>query len=134
MPNEKDIDNLYSKVNKLDARMTEIEATRPFLKEMIERNISSNEKLSETLHEVQATMISMNDKMDAQSIAMDAMKEDFAKANADTNSRISEIDKKVEIIEEKGKFDIWIYLKQNWPWILIVIGLCVNAVAKFVTV
>lgn len=134
MAEEKDIDNLYHKVNKLDARMTEIESTRPFLKEMIERNIATNEKLSETLYDVQITMTSMNQKMDAQAQAIELMKEDFSKANEKTNKRINEIDIKVDNIEEKGKFDIALYIKQNWPLILIAIGLGANAAAQILKV
>lgn len=132
MIDEKDIDTLFSKVNKLSTRMTEIESTRPFLKEMIERSVASNEKLSETLREVQATMVSMNQKMDSQAEAIEAIKQNFAAANKKANERINAINEKVELIEDKGKFDIQVYIKQNWPWIIILIGLGVNFAAQFV--
>lgn len=126
MVDEKDIDTLFSKVNNLSNRMTEIESTRPFLKEMIERSMASNEKLSETLRDVQTTMVSLNQKMDSQAEALETIKQDFTIANEKTNKRINTINEKVETIEDKGKFDIQVYIKQNWPWILVLIGLGVN--------
>lgn len=134
MAEEKDIDNLYHKVNKLDSRMTEIEATRPFLKEMIERNIASSEKLSDTLYAVQNAMNLMNEKMDAQAKAIDTIKQDFIDANDKANKRINAISDKVESIEDKGKFDILNYLKQNWPWILIALALGINATVGLVKI
>lgn len=131
MIDEKDIDTLFSKVNKLSIRMTEIESTRPFLKEMIERSVASNEKLSETLYEVQTTMVSMNQKMDSQAEAIETIKQNFATANKKANERINAINEKVELIEDKGKFDIQVYIKQNWPWIIVLIGIGVNFAMQF---
>lgn len=121
MTEEKDIDTLYRKINKLDSRMTEIEATRPFLKEMIERNIESNEKLSSTLQEVQMSMVNLNHEMKEQSEAMISMKKEF-----------SDVKVKVESIEEKGKFDIHSFIKSNWPWIMILLGIGFYSISKFV--
>lgn len=121
MVEEKDIDTLYRKINKLDSRMTEIEATRPFLKEMIERNIESNEKLASTLQEVQMSMVNLNHEMKEQSEAMISMKKEF-----------SDVKAKVESIEEKGKFDIHSFIKSNWPWIMILLGIGFYSISKFV--
>ena len=140
---EGDIGTLYSKVNKLDARLTKIESTRPFLEDMIERNIASNEKLANTLQEVQISMVKMNEKMDEQSEALRIMKEEFQEANIQTNKKIEEVDKKategiakvgerIEEVEEKGKFDIVLFIKSNWPWILTLIGIGVLYASKFV--
>lgn len=121
MTEEKDTDILYRKINKLDSRMTEIEATRPFLKEMIERNIESNEKLSSTLQEVQMSMVNLNHEMKEQSEAMISMKKEF-----------SDVKAKVESIEEKGKFDIHSFIKSNWPWIMFLLGIGFYSISKFV--
>lgn len=121
MTEEKDIDTLYRKINKLDSRMTEIEATRPFLKEMIERNIESNEKLSSTLQEVQMSMVNLNHEMKEQSEAMISMKKEF-----------SDVKAKVESIEENGKFDIHSFIKSNWPWIMFLLGIGFYSISKFV--
>lgn len=137
-----DIGTLYSKVNKLDARLTKIESTRPFLEEMIERSIASNEKLANTLQEVQISMVKMNEKMDEQSEALKTMKKEFEQANAATNKKIEEVDKKatdgiiqvgerIEEVEEKGKFDIFEFIKKNWPWILVLLGLGIMSISQY---
>lgn len=138
-----DIGTLYSKVNKLDSRLTKIESTRPFLEEMIERNVASNEKLADTLQEVQISMVKMNEKMDEQSEALKTMKKEFEQANAATNRKIEEVDRKategiakvseqVEEVEEKGKFDIYSFIKKNWPWILVLLGLGFMSISQYV--
>lgn len=132
MAEDKDIDNLYSKVNNLDVRMTEIEATRPFLKEMIGRNVASNEKLADTLQEVQMSMVKLNDKMEKQSEALASMKQEFAEANQKTNEELSKVNNRVKEIEEKGKFDIMLFIKSNWPWITVLLGIGIYAISKFV--
>ena len=123
MSETNDISVLYSKVNKLDTRMAKIESTRPYLQEMIERNIASNEKLAETMESVQLSMVKMNEKMDTQSHTIEEMKREFAEANEKTNQRISEIDLKVEEIDDKGQLDIWVFLKRNLPWIIALLGM-----------
>lgn len=132
MADEKDIEVIYSKINKLSNEVAEIKATRPFLLQMIERNIASNEKLAETLHQVQTTMVTLNEKIDTQSKALETLREDFTEGYNKNNRRFLELDGKIETLEEKGKFDIQMYIKQNWPWILILIGLGINFASQFV--
>lgn len=132
MADEKDIEVIYSKINKLSNEVAEMKATRPFLLQMIERNIASNEKLSETLHQVQTTMVTLNEKIDTQSKALETLRDDFTEGYNKNNKRFLELDGKIETIEEKGKFDIQMYIKQNWPWILILIGLGINFASQFV--
>lgn len=132
MADEKDIEVIYSKINKLSNEVAEMKATRPFLLQMIERNIASNEKLAETLHQVQTTMVTLNEKIDTQSKALETLRDDFIEGYNKNNNRFLELDGKIEKIEEKGKFDVQMYIKQNWPWILILIGLGINFASQFV--
>lgn len=132
MADEKDIEVIYSKINKLSNEVAEMKATRPFLLQMIERNIASNEKLAETLHQVQTTMVTLNEKIDTQSKALETLRDDFTEGYNKNNNRFLELDGKIEKIEEKGKFDVQMYIKQNWPWILILIGLGINFASQFV--
>lgn len=127
-----DIGVIYSKLNKLDNRITELESTRPFLKEMIERNIASNEKLGETLQEVQESMIKMNDKMDAQAEMIETMRKEFEEANKKTNDRIGKIDEKVAEIDNRSKFDMLGFFKKNFPWIVVIIGLGIAYASTFI--
>jgi len=138
-----EISSIYGQINQLDSRVTKLESTRPFLEEMIEREIATSEKLSETLQDVQVSMTKMNSKMDEQSKAIEDMKIDFAEANKKTNERIEQvnqrqadnfgkIEKRMGEVEEKGKFDIQLFIKQNWPWIIVVLGLGMGYVADFI--
>ena len=129
---DEDIGTLYSKVGKIDVRLKEVETVQPFLKEMLERNIQTSEKLTDTLGEIQISMEHLNDKMEQQSLALENQKEEFMKTNQELNNRISNLDQKVDKLEEKGKFDIHMFLKTNWPWIIIVLGLGIGYVSKFV--
>lgn len=140
---EKNIDTLYSKVNKLSDRMTKIESTRPFLEDLIKRNIKTNEELSKTLNGVQMSMVRMNEKMDEQSEALVSMKQEFEEANKKTNEKIENVkkytaekiqavDSRVDEVEEKGKFDFLLWIKSNWPWIVCVLGLGILYASSYV--
>lgn len=142
---EKDVDVLYGKVNKLDVRVTKLESTRPYLKEMIERDIKSNEHLAETLQDVQVSMTKMNTKMDENAKALEEMREQFSETSKATAERIDKIDKdttasikavskKVDGLEDKTKFDILDYIKKNWPLILILLGIGGMAISSFIRV
>lgn len=122
---------LNKKVDSLTQKVIELESTRPFLQEVVERNIASNEKLGETLHEVQLSMAHMNDKMDAQSKAFAELKKEMGEANKKTNDKIASLDKKVEAIEEKGKFDFIGYIKLNLPWVICILGLGVAYASNY---
>lgn len=152
MSENNDISILYSKVNKIDVRLKGLEETRPFLLEMIERNIKSNEELSKTMQEVQLTMTKMNDKMDEQYRSIEQIKEDFEKATKDTNEKIDGVDKRIQELEDKhqeeskeieskmnkledkGKFDILEFFRKNFPWIIVCVGLGIayaSTIVKF---
>ena len=118
-----DIGILYHKVNDLSERVTELESTRPFMQEMIEREIKVSEKLDATLDAVQLSMVQMNAKMDEQSKAIELLQKNSAESNKKLNNRLDEL-------EEKGKFDFLSYIKTNLPTIILT-GVIVGAyVAK----
>ena len=118
-----DIGILYHKVNDLSVRVTELESTRPFMQEMIEREIKASEKLDATLDAVQLSMVQMNAKMDEQSKAIELLQKNSAESNKKLNNRLDDL-------EEKGKFDFLSYIKTNLPTIILT-GVIVGAyVAK----
>lgn len=118
-----DIGILYHKVNDLSVRVTELESTRPFMQEMIEREIKISEKLDATLDAVQLSMVQMNAKMDEQSRAIEMLQKNSVESNKKLNNRLDDL-------EEKGKFDFLSYVKANLPTIIL-IGVVVGAyVAK----
>lgn len=118
-----DIGILYHKVNDLSERMTELESTRPFMQEMIEREIKVSEKLDATLDAVQLSMVQMNVKMDEQSKAIEMLQKNSAESNKKLNNRLDDL-------EERGQFDFLTYIKTNLPTIILT-GIVVGAyVAK----
>lgn len=130
---EGDINTLFGKVAKLDQRVTKIEATQPFLTEILEKNVKTNERLAETLHEIRLSMVSMNDKIDAQATAIDNMKHDFDEADKKTDERIKSVVQKVETINLEGQFNIREFLKKNFIWLAITVGLGVAYLSTFIS-
>lgn len=118
-----DIGILYHKVNDLSVRVTELESTRPFMQEMIEREIKVSEKLDATLDAVQLSMVQMNAKMDEQSKAIELLQKNSVESNKKLNNRLDDL-------EERGQFDFLTYIKTNLPTIILT-GVVVGAyVAK----
>lgn len=118
-----DIGILYHKVNDLSERVKELESTRPFMQEMIEREIKVSEKLDATLDAVQLSMVQMNAKMDEQSKAIEMLQKNSAESNKKLNNRLDDL-------EERGQFDFLTYIKTNLPTIILT-GVVVGAyVAK----
>ena len=129
---EKDIDVIYKRLNNIDKRLVEIESTRPFLKEMVDRNVSVCELLGKTMQEVQYSMRELNEKMELQSTSIKEIREEFNILSDRTNDKIDEVSNKIQLVEDKGKFDILQYIKNNWPLILVLIGLGGAYIAKFI--
>ena len=130
---EGDINALFGEVAKLDQRVTKIEATQPFLTEILEKNVKTNERLAETLQEIRLSMVSMNDKIDAQATAIENMKHDFDEADKKTDERIKSVVQKVEAINLEGQFNIREFLKKNFIWLAITVGLGVAYFSTFIS-
>ena len=130
---EGDINALFGEVAKLDQRVTKIEATQPFLTEILEKNVKTNERLAETLQEIRLSMVSMNDKIDAQATAIENMKHDFDEADKKTDERIKSVVQKVETINLEGQFNIREFLKKNFIWLAITVGLSVAYLSTFIS-
>lgn len=127
-----DNSKIYAKLDDHDHRITKLESTRPYLRDLINRNIKSNELLTQTMQDVQMSMVKLNDKMDRQTDEMAKMQESFDAANAKTNQKLSAVETKVSALEDAGKFDIRAFFKKNWPWICALIGMGGLYVSQFV--
>lgn len=123
---------IYAKLDDHEHRLTTLESTRPYLQDLIERSIKSNEVLTTTMQDVRVSMVKLSDKMDEQSQEMKAMKTDFEKANKNTSEKLSIVESKVVTLEDAGKFDMRNWLKHNFPWIIVIIGIGMLWVSKFV--
>lgn len=138
-----EIGKIYNKLDDHDHRITQLESTRPFLQDLIDRNIKTNEKLTDTMTKIQESMIRLNDKIDKQSGEIKTMKADLEDANKATNKRLAEVEtdaaeridavnKKVGELENAGKFDMRDWLKKNFPWLIIIVGMGAMYAAQFV--
>ena len=82
-----DNSKIYAKLDDHDHRITQLESTRPYLQDLIDRNIKSNEVLTRTMQDVQVSMVKLNDKMDRQVDEMSKMKKSVEAANAKTDEK-----------------------------------------------
>lgn len=129
---EGETSKIYAKLDDHDHRITKLESTWPFLQDLIHRSVKSNEILTQTMQDVQMSMVKLNDKMDEQAREMKEMKADFEKANKAAGEKLTAVESKVTTLEEAGKFDIRGYLKHNFPWIVVVLGMGVLYVSQYV--
>ena len=103
----------------MDNRLTKIEAELPHLRESLDRNTTSNEKMTEALNSLEKTMDRINYTTQNQEKEISENKEEIGKVKI-----------KVEELEEKGKFDISLWIKSNWPWLLITATLGIGWATK----
>ena len=134
-----DNDVLVDKINGIDGRLTKLESTRPYLEELIKRNselteksIESNDKLSEALNDIKITMTVMNDKIDSQGEKLEQMRNEFESASKQTDDKIHEIEEKADTFENKTKFDMLAWLKENFPWIIVFVGLGAAIASQYI--
>lgn len=123
---------IYAKLEDHDHRITQLESTRPYLQDLIDRSIKSNEVLTQTMQDVQMSMVKLNDKMDRQVDEMSKMKKSVEAANAKTDEKLSAVETKVSALEDAEKFDIREFFKKNWPWICVLLGMGGLYVAQFI--
>lgn len=121
-----------SRLVAIEKDVAELKATQPFIQEMVAQNNKINAQLSRTLNEVEKSMVSMNDKMDAQTQAISALKEDMESNHAQVNERISNVKKQIENIDDEGKFNIRTFLRNYLPWIMVVLGAGFFILSKFI--
>lgn len=119
-------------ISQLQSDVSSLNATRGFFKEMIERNIQSNEKLSTTLLEVEKSMVSMNEKMDTQTKTIEAMKTEMETNNKQVNERISNVKHQIDAVDDEGKFNIRTFAKTYLPWIIVVLGAGILILGSYV--
>lgn len=123
---------IYARLNEQDRRIAGLEAARPFLQDLIERNTRSYEDLSQTMQGVQLSMVKMNEKIDAQSKDIVTLKEGMVARSDSMAEKINAIEIRVANIDDEGKFNIRTYLRTNWPLIIVLIGMGAMYATQFV--
>lgn len=129
---EKEIDGVKQDISDLQKDVTEIKTIQPFLQNMLERNTESNEKLVETLHEVEKSMVSITNKLDIQSQDISSIKAEMGEQIITFKNKISQVESKINSVDEEGKFNIRLFFRQYFPWIVVFIGIGASLIEKFV--
>lgn len=117
-------------VEELKKDVTELKATQPFLQTMLNRNTEVNEKLISTLHEVEKSMISLNDKIDAQTQDIASIKQEMDETTSKLDDKIQNVEHKIKLVDEDGKFNIRTFFKEYFPWIIVLLGLGINFLSR----
>lgn len=129
---EAEIMEMKGNISHLQKDVAEIKATQPLLQKTLERNIETQEKLSNTLHEVQLSLVSIVDKLQDQSEDIDEIKKEMDSNRNSINNKISQVEEKIESVDEEGKFNIRTFLKNYFPWIIVIVGIGANLISKYV--
>ena len=112
---------LEERVASMENRLTKMETELPHLRESLDRNTKSNNKMKEVLSSLEKTMVEINFKTKAQDNEIKENKEE-----------INKVKTKVEQLEEKGKFDIANWIKSNWVWLAITATLGIGWATKLI--
>ena len=112
---------LEERVASMENRLIKMETELPHLRESLDRNTKSNDKMSEVLSSLEKTMVEINFKTKAQDNEIKENKEE-----------INKVKTKVEELEEKGKFDITNWIKSNWVWLAITATLGIGWATKII--
>ena len=129
---EAEIMEMKNNISHLQKDMAEIKATQPLLQKTLEKNIETQEKLSNTLHEVQLSLVSIVDKLKDQSEDIDDIKKEMDSNRNIINNKISQVEDKLQSVDEEGKFNIRMFLKNYFPWIVVIVGIGANVISKYV--
>lgn len=78
---------------------------------LLEQNISSSEKLNDTLNTVQHTMIQLTESMKNNNEATIAL-----------NHKVSDLENKIDKVENHGKLDMMEWWQKNWVNVIILAG------------
>ena len=142
---EKELDDLKSKLNKIE--YTEIKEVKEEIQQIkIDLNTNniltrqcteSNEKLAQTMDTLKTTMIevaqSVKDSNKVTSELATTVKNLNDKVNnveSTMGKKFNEVNERIEVIDDKGKFDWMLFLKHNAVGILLGIGALIYALSQ----
>lgn len=121
------------RISKIEQDVTEVKTSQIFLKEMLERNTETNEKLVATLNQVEQSMVSINENLRVQSKEISTIKKELDNTTNNFDKKISMVENKIDSIDEEGKFNIRLFLKNYFPWIVVTVGMVANFLSKLLS-
>ena len=125
-----EIKEIKGDIKTLQSDVAEIKGTQPLLREMFERNIKVQEKLTETLHEVEKSMVSLNDKVDMQSKDIALIKTEMDDTTERIDDKIVAVESRLDVVDEEGKLNIRKFFQNYFPWIVVLLGIGAHYASK----
>ena len=118
---QQSIDNLATRIGKVENRVTALEVESTHSNELSEKLAVINETLCQTLHEIQLTMKDMSYQLqhtqqNTEMIGKDlqSYKSEVATQFDKFKQNVCKIDDKLSEVDEKSKIDILLWVKTNW--------------------
>lgn len=118
---EKDISDLFGKTNRLDRKLAEVEVSLKHYTDVLEAAVESDNKLVETLQSMQITFVKMDGKID-----------EMSKDIISTKNQVNGIDCRMKKIEDDSRFEIMGFLKKQFPWIVVGLGMLIYWLSKYI--
>jgi uncharacterized protein Yka (UPF0111/DUF47 family) len=84
---------------------------------LLQQNVSSSEKLNDTLDTVQNTMIQLTESMKHNNEATNLL-----------SQKVSNLENKIDTVEQKTKLDMTDWWQKNWVNVLMLVGVIVYIV------
>lgn len=112
---------IEEKVMELESRFAKVEAELPHIKEILDRNTESYDKLSDIMYSMQLTLNNLSNNI-----------ANVTKVTEAQGSKIDNLSKKTAEIDNKDKFSILGFFNKYLPWIVVLIGFGMLAVSNCV--
>lgn len=102
-----DVKHLKEEVGEIKNNMTRTET-------LLEQNIKSSDRLSETLNKVQDTMIRLSDSMQNNNEAVNKL-----------SNKVTDLEEKIDKVEDNDKISISSFCKDHWFNLVVVFGMVI---------
>lgn len=132
-----DIQELKEGQKEMGQRIGCLEQDMAVSKTLMQQNIETNKELSSTLKEFSKTLIDINSSLSHNSEKIEEMGGVISKIDCKINSletvidtKVEQLEERIDIVEEKDKFDIMLYIKENFVKIVVAVGVGVYVISK----
>lgn len=109
---------IEEKVMELETRFAKVEAQLPHIKEILDRNTESYDKLSDIMYSMQITLNNLSNNI-----------VNVAKVTEQQGAKIDAQGKKIDKLSDEGKFNIMGFFQKYFPWIVVLIGAGILAIS-----
>jgi methyl-accepting chemotaxis protein len=110
---KKKIEHLeYDEIKTIKEEVSDMKNNMTRTETLLEQNIKSSDRLSDTLDKVQDTMIHLSDSMQHNNKAVDKL-----------SNKVTNLEEKIDKVEENDKISIGGFIKEHWFNLVIVFGM-----------